>query len=97
MRDTDRTADHIGDGENFKNLIARDAQLVAFTEVVFDTVVAAQHHGGNEAQHFFGFYIERAFLIGLVIEAPETFDDLVVVGQNALVHAGAVVVEFFYN
>ena len=92
--DTNGTTDHVGNGENFKNLLGRDAEFVAFAEVIFDAVVATQHHRSHEAEHFFGAYIERAFLVSLIVEAPKSFDDFVVVRQNALVHAGAVIIEF---
>ena len=92
--DANRTADHIGDRKNFKNLVSGDAEFVAFAEVIFDAIVATQHHGRHETEHFFGAHIERTFLISLVVEAPKSFDDFVVVRQNALVHASAVVIEF---
>ncbi len=94
VRDANGAADHVGDRENFKNLVGGHAEFVAFAKVIFDAIVAAQHHRGHETEHFFGFYVERAFLVSLVIETPKAFDNLVVVRQNALVHAGAVVVEF---
>jgi hypothetical protein len=94
MWDADRPADHIGDGEHFEELVGIDAHFVAFFEVVLDAVITAQYHRGDEPQHFLGTRVESALLVGLVIEAPEAFDDLVVVGEDALVHAGAVVVEF---
>jgi hypothetical protein len=95
MWDTDGTADHIGHGKYFVYLVGIHAQFVAFAEVVFDTIVAAQHHRGYEAEHFFGGYVEGTFLVGLVVKTPKAFDYLVVVCQNPLVHALAVVVEFF--
>ena len=93
MGDADGAADHVGHREDFKYLIGADAEFVAFAEVVFDAVIAAQYHGSHKTEHFLGFYVEGALLVSLVVEAPEAFDHFVVLCQNALVHAGAVVVE----
>ncbi len=92
--DANGTADHVGDRKNFKNLVGGDAKIVAFAEVIFNAIIAAQYHGGHEAEHFFGTHIECTFLISLIVEAPKSFDDFVVVRQNAIVHAGAVIIEF---
>lgn len=94
MGDTNGAAHHVGYGENFKNFVGGDTQFETFAEVVLDTIVAAQNHGSHETEHFFGAYIKSAFLVRLVVEAPETFDYFVIVRQDAVVHAGTVVVEF---
>lgn len=94
MRNTNGAAHHVGDGENFKNFVGGNTKFVTFAEVVFDAIIAAQNHGSHEAEHFFGTHIEGTLLVRLVVEAPETFDHFVVVRQDAVVHAGTVVVEF---
>lgn len=97
MRDADGTADHVGYCENFVDLVGADAEFVAFAKVILDAIVAAKYHGCHKPQHFLGAHIEGAFLVGLVIEAPESLDHFVVVCEDALVHAGAVVIEFLYE
>jgi hypothetical protein len=92
----DGTADHIGYGKNFEDLIGRYAQFMAFPQVVFDAVIATQYHGSNQTKHLLGGYVKRPFLVGLVIQTPESFDYFVVVGKYALIHSGAVVIKFFY-
>lgn len=96
VRDANRAADEVSNCKNFKNLVARNAQFVALAEMILDAIIAAQHHRSDQTKHFFGLHIERTFLVSLVVEAPKSFDDFVVVSEDALVHPGAVVVEFFY-
>lgn len=45
MRDHDRSADNVGDCKNLVHLFRRQALLMAFAQVVFNTVIATQQPG----------------------------------------------------
>src|SRR4051794_6353373 len=87
MRNHDRSADDEPDAENLEEFVLADAGFLALRDVIADAVVAAQHQGCDEAEHFLGLDVERAALIRLRIEREEAAHDLVVEAENALVHA----------
>jgi hypothetical protein len=97
VRNTDGATHHIGHCENLEDLFGGDIEFMAFAEVILDTIIAAQHHGSYQSEHLLGLHIECSLLIGLVIETPEAFDNLVVLRHQTVVHAGAVIVELFYD
>ena len=93
MRDHDRSTDNIGDGKNLEDLLAGDAKLVAFAEMVFHAIVATQHHGSHKAEHLFRLRRKRAVLVRIRIEIEEPFEHEVIRIENAFVHFRAVIVE----
>ncbi len=42
-----------------------------FSEVIFDAIIATQHHGSHQAEQFFGTQIKCALLICLIVETPK--------------------------
>ena len=93
MGNDDRSADDIGHSENFEDLFARDAELVAFAEMVFHAIIAAQHHRSDEAEHFFRLRGKRAVLVRIRIEIEQALEHEVVRTENAFVHFRAIIVE----
>src|SRR5690606_21523668 len=93
VRDEDRSADDQGDGACLIDLLLAHAEFMATSQVIADAVIAAQDHGGDEAEQFLGYLGKRAVLIGLVVQAEETLDDLVVVREDEVVHPLPVIVE----
>jgi hypothetical protein len=89
------SANDVGYRKNLQHFRRAHFLLEAFFEVVFDAVVAAQHHGSYQAQHLFGTRIQCSIGIGVGIEVKQSFDDQVVGTQQALIHFGAVIPEFF--
>src|SRR4029079_11042360 len=64
-----------------------DAGFLALRHVVADAVVTAKHERCDEAEHLLRLHVERAALIRLRVECEEAAHDLVVVAEDALVHA----------
>ena len=48
---------NIGNRKYFIHLICRYTQIMRFTQMIFNAVIATQHHAGNKAKHFFCFFI----------------------------------------
>lgn len=69
---------------------------MALAQVVFDAVVTAQDHGGHQTQQFLCADVKRPGLVGLVIQAPKSFDYQVVLRQDPVVHSGAELIKFLY-
>jgi hypothetical protein len=97
MRYNDRSAYQIGYHKYLVHFVVVNAGLVAFAKVVFNAIVAAQYHTGNQAKHFFGFYIKRATGIAGGIQREEAFDISVGSFHYPIVHPGAIAVKFFYK
>jgi hypothetical protein len=55
--DTNRTPYEVGYSKNLKNLLPVHPEFVASTQVVADAIVAAQYHGSDQAQQFFGLLV----------------------------------------
>src|SRR4051812_35632652 len=94
MRDHDRTADHEADAERLEELLARDAGFAALGDVIADAIVATQYQGCDQTQQLLGLGRQRAILVRLRVEREEAAHDLVVLFQDALVHALAELHEF---
>jgi hypothetical protein len=97
VRDHYGAAHYVGHSEDFVNFFCGNALFVAFTQVVLDAVVAAEHHTGYQAQHFFCLYRQRAFGIRIRIQVKKPVDDFVVFAEDHLIHFGPVVVEFLHH
>src|SRR3954464_3624331 len=87
MRNHDRSADDEPDAEDLEELVLGDTCFLALRDVVGDAVVAPKHERGDEAEHLLGLHVERARLVRLRIEREKATHDLVVVAEDALVHA----------
>jgi hypothetical protein len=90
MWDNDRATYQICYHKHFVHLIVLYAGFVAFAEVVFNAIVAAEYHGGYKAKHFFCFYIQGAIGIGGGIEREETFDIGIGRFHYPVVHFGTI-------
>ena len=91
---TMRSADDEAHVEGLEELGVGDAFFLAADDVVGDAVVAAQHHGGHEAQELLGLYVERAGLVAARVEGEEALDLQVAGLEDARVHALAKGAEF---
>jgi hypothetical protein len=72
--DGDGASDDQGDVEGINNFITFPAEFAAAHQVIGDAVVAAENRGGDEAEKLLGAGVERAGIVGLVIEGEETLD-----------------------
>src|SRR4051794_8994443 len=86
VRDHDAAADHQADRERLEQFGAAGPRVLALGDVVADAVVAAQHHRSHQAEQFLGLHVQRAGLVGLGVEREEAADDLVGLGEDAIVH-----------
>ena len=73
MRDHNGSANNIGHRKDLIHLFGGNAQFVALTKVIFDTVITAQYHAGHQSKHFLGFLIKGTFIIRIGVQVPETF------------------------
>jgi hypothetical protein len=92
----DGAADKGGDAHGFVHFGSGETYLFAFAEVIFYTVVAAEHEGAGEADKLLGFYIQGAFGVGVGIEVEDAFDDQAVGVHDLFVHLRSVFVEVVY-
>jgi len=72
VRDDDGSADDEGDIEGFEELFIGDAAADALINVICDAVIAAEHHGGDKAEKFFGLAGQMSIFVAGAIEAEET-------------------------
>lgn len=93
MRNDDGAANDIGHCKDLVQLGCGNTLLIAFAQVVFDAVVAAQHHAGHEAQHLLGLRAQRPFFISVGVEVPEPFHHQVVLAEDHFIHSRAIVIE----
>jgi hypothetical protein len=70
-----------------------EADLFAFAEVIFHTIIAAEHEGTRESDKFFRLHIESTFLVCVGVEIEDTFDYKIIGAENFLVHARAIIIE----
>src|SRR5688500_11167415 len=96
MWDHNGSAHNISYRKYFIDLFGTAILLMAFLQMVLDTIVATQYHACHQSQHFLCFYAQCPLCVCLCIKVKEPFDHQVVLCKDHLVHPGAVVVEFFY-
>lgn len=70
---------------------------MSLAEVVFDAVIAAKDHAGDQAEQLLCFGGQRAFRIGVRVQVPEPFYNEIVLAKDQVVHFTAVVIKFFYQ
>lgn len=98
--DDDGAADDEGDVEGLPDLSIGAAGLDALVDVVGDAVVAAENHGGAQAEEFLGLLVQAGrrvragVAVGLVIEGEEPPGDegsaaLLLRAEDLVVEAGA--------
>ena len=58
-------------------------------DVIGDTIVAAQHQAGHQAEHFLGLGAEGARLVGAVVERKEAIDGEVARAEDEVIHSRA--------
>jgi hypothetical protein len=97
MRDDNGASDNISHGEYFVQLFRGDPELMTFAEVIFNAIVAAQHHAGYQAKHFLGLFIKRTIFIGISVEVPQPFHYQVILAQYHFVHPRPVVIEIIHQ
>ena len=61
---------------NTSDLFGGYSFLMALAEVVFDAIIAAKHHTGHQAQHFFGADRQGTVCIGIGVQVEQAVDDL---------------------
>src|SRR5690349_7429577 len=95
MRDNNGSTNKGGDAHGLVHLLGRKSYLLAFSEVIFYAVVAAEYERARKSNHFFCPQVEGALLICVCIEVENAFDDQAVRSHNLFIHTGAICVEFF--
>ena len=96
MRNNYRPSYNIRYSEGFEYFVFGNAQFVAFSEVLFDTVIATKNHGCNQSEQFFSLDWQSAFLIRIRIKVEQALEDEIILRKDFLVHSGAIVVEVGY-
>jgi hypothetical protein len=87
---------YIGYGKYLVHFIGIDALLMAFAQVIFNTIIAAQHHAGYKSQHFLGAGAERPLGISIGVQVEEPVDDLVLLAEDDFIHLRPVIIKFLY-
>jgi hypothetical protein len=65
--------------------------------MIFDTIIAAKYHTGNQTQHLFRFNRKSAFSIGIRIQIPKTLDYEVVLFKDHFIHFCTVFIKLLYK
>jgi hypothetical protein len=87
--DGDGASDDQGDVEGVDDFAAFPADFAAANKMIGDAIVAAEDHGGHEAEEFLGASVEGARFVGLVIQGEEALDAEVPAIEDFLVELGA--------
>jgi len=93
VRNHNGSANQVRYRKNLENLIGCHAKFVAFSQMIFDAIVAAKHHRRNQAKHFLGFGAQSTVLVGQCVDTVNAFHYFVICRHDFVVHPGAVVVK----
>jgi hypothetical protein len=55
MGNNNGSAYHVTNGKQFEEFGACYTEFMAFAEMIFNAVIAAEYQRSNQAHHFFGF------------------------------------------
>src|ERR1700731_2218521 len=84
----DGAANDQGDVQGVNDFGAFPADFAAADEMVGDAIIAPENGGGDQAEKLLGAGVERAGLVGLVVEGKEALDAEVAAVEDFFVDLG---------
>jgi hypothetical protein len=93
--DGNGASDDQGHVQGVNDFVAFPASFPAAHEVVGDAIVAAENHGSDKAKKFLSAGVERAWIVGLVVEGKEALDAEMPAAKDFLVQVGTKLLKIF--